>query len=100
MHSIPPPRNFLVLSANSSKPFDPSKKFLVLSPTESGPDLGAYDEQALTDSLERASESEAGLHRSDSTSSSSSEGSRFDDAVNTLPGGFLFLGHPTRRSSQ
>ncbi|OQE24302.1 hypothetical protein PENSTE_c007G05857 [Penicillium steckii] len=100
MHSIPPPRNFLVLSANSSKPFDPSKKFLVLSPTESGPDLGAYDEQVLTDSPERSSESEAGLHRSDSTSSSSSEGSPFNDAVNTLPGGFLFLGHPTRRASQ
>ncbi|KAJ5756385.1 hypothetical protein N7533_005928 [Penicillium manginii] len=99
MPSIPPPRNFLVLSASSSAPFDPSKKFLVLSPTESGPDLAAY-EQALTDSTEQTSDSEAVLHRSNSTSSSSSEDSQFDDVAATLPAGFLFLGHPSRRPSQ
>lgn len=100
MHSIPPPRNFLVLSANSSAPYDPTKKFLVLSPTESGPDPRVYDEQVLTDSNEQSPDSEAGLHRSNSTSSTSSEDSQFDGVAATLPKGFLFLGHTSRRSSQ
>ncbi|KAJ5089332.1 hypothetical protein N7532_008016 [Penicillium argentinense] len=100
MHSIPPPRNFLVLSAASSAPYDPSKKFLVLSPTESGPDPRAYDEQVLTDSNEKNSDFESSIHRSNSTSSASSDDSRFDDVAATLPNGFLYLGHTSRRSSQ
>ncbi|KAJ5682712.1 hypothetical protein N7462_005877 [Penicillium macrosclerotiorum] len=103
MHHIPPPRNFLVLSAVSSAPFNPSHKFLVLSPTESGPDPRGYDEQALTDStsVEQSPEAAAGLHRANSSSSTSSNESQFDDLAATLPSGFLYLGNSkTRKASQ
>ncbi|KAJ5883288.1 uncharacterized protein N7473_010174 [Penicillium subrubescens] len=96
---IPPPRQFLVLSATSSAPFDPSHKFLVLSPTESGPDSRVYDEQAVTESATVEHEQE--LHRSNSSSSTSSEASQIDEDAATLPSGFLFLGHTKgRRASQ
>ncbi|KAF3397741.1 hypothetical protein F1880_006199 [Penicillium rolfsii] len=88
---IPPPRQFLVLSATNSAPFNPSHKFLVLSPTESGPDSRIYDEQAVTESLTVEHEQE--LHRSNSSSSTSSEASQIDEDAATLPSGFLFLGH-------
>lgn len=99
MFKIPPPRQFLVLSAPNSAPFDPSHKFLVLSPTESGPDSRLYDEQAVTESATVEHEQE--LHRSNSSSSTSSEDSQVDDDAATLPSGFLFLGHTKgRRASQ
>ncbi|EPS25638.1 hypothetical protein POX_c04012 [Penicillium oxalicum] len=101
MFQIPPPRQFLVLSAPNSAPFDPSHKFLVLSPTESGPDPRLYDEQAVSEVS--ALEHEPELHRSHSSSSTLSEDSSVDDvpAVNSLPAGFLFLGHnKNRRASQ
>jgi hypothetical protein len=99
MFKIPPPRQFLVLSATSSAPFDPSHKFLVLSPTESGPDSRLYDEQAVTESATVEHQQE--LHRSNSSSSSSSEDSQVDDLTANLPSGFLFLGHTKgRRASQ
>ena len=98
MFKIPPPRRFLVLSVPSSAPFDPSHKFLVLSPTESGPDSRLYDEQAVTESA--TAEHEQELHRSNSSSSTSSEDSQVDDDAATLPNGFLFLGHiKSRRAS-
>ncbi|KAJ5167254.1 uncharacterized protein N7482_006035 [Penicillium canariense] len=99
MYSIPPPRRFLVLSASVSAPFDPSHKFLVLSPTESDPDPRAYDEQAVTESATADHEQE--LHRSNSSSSASSEDSQFSDVHATLPNGFLYLGHVKKsRTSQ
>ena len=52
MYSIPPPTRFLVLSAAESRPHKPasSGNFLVLSPTESGPDPRAVEEsQSETD---------------------------------------------------
>ncbi|KAJ6110939.1 hypothetical protein N7486_003174 [Penicillium sp. IBT 16267x] len=93
MYTYTPTHRFLVLSAADSVPFNPANKFLVLSPTESGPDPRAF-EQAVNDSpstgenLNMVPKS----HRSDSTSSTSSE----EDSMN----GFLFLGHTARRLSQ
>ncbi|KAF7718192.1 Uncharacterized protein PECH_005653 [Penicillium ucsense] len=100
MFKIPPPRQFLVLSAPSSAPFDPSHKFLVLSPTESGPDARLYDEQAVAE--DATVEIEPELHRSNSSSSTASEASSVDDGANPTPAGFLFLGHNNkgRRASQ
>ena len=93
MFSIPPPSKFLVLSAPSSAPFHPGNKYLVLSPTESTPDLRGYDEQALTEAS--VVESHAALHRADSTSSNSS----VESGVH--PSGYLFLGNTkSRRASQ
>lgn len=98
MFKIAPPRQFLVLSAPSSAPFDPSHKFLVLSPTESGPDSRLYDEQAVSESATVEHEQE--LHRTNSSSSTLSEDSQVDDDAATLPSGFLFLGHTkSRRAS-
>ncbi|KAJ5649138.1 uncharacterized protein N7484_002861 [Penicillium longicatenatum] len=92
MYTYTPTHRFLVLSAADSVPFNPANKFLVLSPTESGPDPRVF-EQAVADSPS-TEESPNGVpksHRSDSTSSTSSE-----DSTN----GFLFLGHTGRRFSQ
>ncbi|KAJ5146995.1 hypothetical protein N7526_000347 [Penicillium atrosanguineum] len=49
MYTQTPNARFLVLSADSSAPFNPENKFLVLSPTESGPDPRAF-EQAVSES--------------------------------------------------
>ncbi|KAJ5578506.1 uncharacterized protein N7459_007470 [Penicillium hispanicum] len=100
MYTYTPTHRFLVLSAPESAPFHPGNKFLVLSPTEFGPDPRVYDEQPLTDSSSDLS-SEMELHRSNSSSSTSSSDSRFNDIAATLPKGFLYLGNSqTRRSSQ
>lgn len=93
MHSIPPPTRFLVLSAASSAPYNPANQFLVLSPTESGPDPRFYDEQAVTESSDGVSP----LPKERRSDSSSSMDSEFNDI---LPNGFLYLGHTSRRYSQ
>lgn len=92
MYTYTPTHRFLVLSAAESVPFNPANKFLVLSPTESGPDPRAF-EQAVTDSpsTEESLTAVPKSHRSDSTSSTSSQDSE---------SGFLYLGHTARRFSQ
>lgn len=96
-------QNFLVLSAANSAPFNPDNKFLVLSPTESGPDPRSY-EQAVTESSSVEQSPRLGPsshHRSNSSSSDSSADSRFNSIAATLPKGFLYLGNTkTRKASQ
>lgn len=105
MYTHTPNSRFLVLSADSSAPFNPENKFLVLSPTESGPDPRAFEEQAVSESS--STDQSPNLapqehHRSNSSSSTSSVDSRFNDIAATLPNGFLYLGHPnkSRKGSQ
>ena len=99
MYTYTATHRFLVLSAPQSAPFHPGNNFLVLSPAESGPDPRAYDEQPLTDSSDESVE--IGLHRCNSSSSTASSDSRFNNIAATLPKGFLYLGNPkTRRASQ
>lgn len=103
MYTHTPTHRFLVLSAVNSAPFNPSNKFLVLSPTESGPDPRGYDEQAVTESSAEQSPDLilSNLHRSDSSSSTSSSDSRFNGIAATLPNGFLYLGNTkTQKASQ
>ncbi|KAJ5765129.1 hypothetical protein N7520_004688 [Penicillium odoratum] len=92
MYTQTPTHRFLVLSAADSVPFNPANKFLVLSPTESGPDSRSY-EQAVSDSpsADPSPNVVPKSHRSDSTSSTSS-----DYSVS----GYLTLGTTTRRFSQ
>ncbi|KAJ5676773.1 uncharacterized protein N7477_002406 [Penicillium maclennaniae] len=99
MYTHTPNARFLVLSADSSAPFNPENKFLVLSPTESGPDPRAFEEAVSeSNSADLALQEH---HRSNSSSSTSSVDSQFSD-IATLPSGFLFLGHPNkgRKGSQ
>lgn len=104
MYTYTPTHRFLVLSAADSAPFNPNNKFLVLSPTESGPDPRTYDEEAVTEfsSTEQSPNmAPSVMHRSNSSSSSASSDSRFNDIAATLPNGFLYLGHTkTRKTSQ
>lgn len=104
MYTYTPTHRFLVLSAANSAPFNPNNKFLVLSPTESGPDPRSYDEEAVIESSITDQIPDMGpsvIHRSNSSSSSASSDSQFNDVAATLPNGFLFLGHTkTRKTSQ
>ncbi|KAJ5361761.1 hypothetical protein N7541_002605 [Penicillium brevicompactum] len=96
MYSIPPPTRFLVLSAAESRPHNPStasNNFLVLSPTESGPDPRAFeDSQSETSSDESPELAPLSRARTNSSVSTNSSGS-FNDLSASLPNGFLFLGH-------
>ncbi|OQD78440.1 hypothetical protein PENDEC_c001G07014 [Penicillium decumbens] len=105
MYTPTPNSRWLVLSAETSAPFHPENKFLVLSPIESGPDPRAFEEQAIsecssTDLSPNLTHQEH--HRSNSSSSTSTVDSRFNDIATTLPNGFLYLGHPnkSRKGSQ
>jgi hypothetical protein len=100
MYTQTPNARFLVLSADNMAPFNPENKFLVLSPTESGPDPRAF-EQAVSES--NSTDLTPQEHRrSNSSSSASSVDSQFSGITATLPNGFLFLGHPrkARKGSQ
>lgn len=105
MYTHTPNFRFLVLSADISAPFHPENKFLVLSPTESGPDPRAFEEQAVSESS--STDQSPNLtsqehHRSNSSSSTSTVDSQFNDLAGKLPNGFLYLGHPNkgRKGSQ
>lgn len=100
MYSYTPTHRFLVLSAAESVPFNPNNKFLVLSPTENGPDSRVWEEQAVTDIDQSPLLAVPEHHRADSSSSTMSSDSQFNDIPATLPNGFLYLGHNKRRASQ
>lgn len=75
--------------------YTPTNKFLVLSPTQSGPDASINVDQAQYDTA-------APRVRSDSYSSTSNNGeAQLKDTWSPLPGGFLYLGHdaPARTAS-
>lgn len=97
MYSIPPPTRFLVLSAAESRPHNPStinNNFLVLSPTESGPDQNAIEDSQSEISSDEQSPELAPLSRARTNSSVSTNSSgSFNDLTASLPNGFLFLGH-------
>ncbi|KAJ5091342.1 hypothetical protein NUU61_006212 [Penicillium alfredii] len=95
MYTYTPTHRFLVLSATEQGPYNPSNKFLVLSPTEYGPDPRTWDDQPQPEASSSLSPDMVPAHvRSNSSSSTSSTGSRFNDIAATLPNGFLYLGHP------
>ncbi|KAJ5901733.1 hypothetical protein N7495_002261 [Penicillium taxi] len=99
MDSKAPAQSFLVLSAPSLAPYDPTiaaNKFLVLSPTEFGPDARVFEE-AITES--NIVDQDLELHRSNSNSSASSL-STVSTITDTLPNEFLYLGHGKPKTGQ
>lgn len=97
MYTYTPTSRFLVLSAADSVPFNPNNKFLVLSPTESGPHEEAVTESSSAEQSPDFTPSE--LHRSNSSSSTESDDSRFNSIAATLPKGFLYLGNTKSRKA-
>lgn len=98
MYTSTPTSRFLVLSAADSAPFNPNNKFLVLSPTESVP----HDEQALIESSSTEQSPDltpSNLHRTNSSSSTDSDDSRFNSIASTLPNRFLYLGNSKSRKA-